>query len=87
MHIAQLFFLVKVPFLAVLKIKNGVWAYRHAHDVTLVTLILNIYGFVGLTSSVNRGYTDRQTGRLTDRLFSLHSIDNFFNFFTHVNPV
>ena len=44
------------------------WPYRHAHDVPLVTLILNIYGFVGLTSSVNRRYTDK--------LFTLYSIDN-----------
>ena len=29
--------------------QKGVWPYRHAHDVPLVTLILNIYGFVGLT--------------------------------------
>ena len=38
---------------------KGVWPYRHAYDVPLMTLILYIYiyiyiyGFVGLTSSVN----------------------------------
>ena len=26
----------------------GVWPYRYAYDIPLVTLILNIYGFVGL---------------------------------------
>ena len=28
--------------------QKGVWPYRHAYDIPLVTLILNIYGFVGL---------------------------------------
>ena len=28
-------------------IQKGVWPYRYANDVPLVTLILNIYGFVG----------------------------------------
>ena len=51
------FFMAEVPFLAFL-IKKGVWPYIHAYDVPLVTLILNIYGFMDLTSSVNHGQTD-----------------------------
>ena len=43
---APFFFLAKAPFLAFL-IQNRVWPYRDAYDVSLVTLILNIY--VGLT--------------------------------------
>ena len=31
-----------------LKIQKLVWPYRYAYDVPLVTLILNIYGFLGL---------------------------------------
>ena len=49
--VAPFFFLEKVTFLAFL-IQEGVWSYKHTHDVPLVTLILNIYGFVGLTSTV-----------------------------------
>ena len=60
MPVAQ-FFMAKVPFFFFIykKKKNyytkGVWPYRHAYDVPLMTLILYIYiyGFVGLTSSVN----------------------------------
>ena len=44
------FFLTKVPFLAFFLEYRKVWPYRHAYDVPLVTLILNIYGFVGLAS-------------------------------------
>ena len=41
--VAPLFFLEKVLFLAFLKIQKGVWPYRYAHDVPLVTLILTIW--------------------------------------------
>ena len=63
--LVPLFFLVKVTFLAIfLNIERGVWLYRHAHDVTLVTLILNIYIWVRGSnfnrSSLNLGHTDRQ---------------------------
>ena len=44
------FFLTKVPFLAFFLEFRKVWPYRHAYDVPLVTLIQNIYGFVGLAS-------------------------------------
>ena len=30
------------------KIQKGAWPYRYAHDVPLLTLILNIYRFVDL---------------------------------------
>ena len=30
------------------KIQNQMWPYRYAYEVPLGTLILNIYGFVGL---------------------------------------
>ena len=46
--VALFFFLEKVPFLAFFLIQKGVWPYKYAYDVPLVTLILNIYGFVGL---------------------------------------
>ena len=49
--VAPFFFLVKIPFLVCVfffKIQKGVWPYRYAYDVPLVTLLLNIYGFVGL---------------------------------------
>ena len=49
--VAPFFFMAKVPFLAFL-IQKGVWSYKYANDVPLVTLILNIYGVVGLNSSV-----------------------------------
>ena len=49
--VAPFFFSSKVPFLVFLNME-GVWPYRHAHDVPLVILILNIYGFMGLTSIV-----------------------------------
>ena len=44
------FFLAKVPFLVVVVflIQKRVWQYRYAYYVPLVTLILNIYVFVGL---------------------------------------
>ena len=29
-------------------LQKGVWPYRYAYDVPLVTLILILYGFVGL---------------------------------------
>ena len=42
-------FLTRVPFWAFFfKIQKGVWPYRYAYDIPLVTLILNIYGFVDL---------------------------------------
>ena len=43
--VAPFFFLVKVPSLNT----ERVWPYRYAYDIPLVTLIVNIYGFVGLT--------------------------------------
>ena len=42
------FFSGKSPVLGFLLNTEGVWPYRYAHDVPLVTLILNIHGFVGL---------------------------------------
>ena len=60
-HVAPFFFWQKYRFcLFGFLIQKGVWPYRYAYDIPLVTLILNIYGFVGLTSSVNRGFRDRQ---------------------------
>ena len=41
------FFSAKVPFLAFL-LQKGVWPYKYAYDIPLVTLILNICGFVGV---------------------------------------
>ena len=43
-------FLAKVQFLALknIYIQKGVWPYRYTYDSPLVTLILNIYDFVGL---------------------------------------
>ena len=49
--VAPISFLAKLSFLAFL-IQKGVWPYRSAHDAPLVTLLLNRYGFVGLTSIV-----------------------------------
>ena len=51
--VAPFFFLAKVPFwlfffFFFFLILEGVWLYSHAHDVPLVTLILNICGFVGV---------------------------------------
>ena len=47
--VAPLSYLAKVTFFGFLNTKRG-WPYRHAYDIPLVTLILNIYEFVGLTS-------------------------------------
>ena len=49
---APFFFLAKVPFWAFFLIQKGVWPYRYAYDVPLVTLILNVYRFVELTPTV-----------------------------------
>ena len=57
---APFFFLVEVPLLALFNTERCV-ANRHARDIPLVTLILNIYVLVGLTASVNRGHRDKQT--------------------------
>ena len=57
--VAPFFFLAKVPFWASSSFFFlGVWSYRYAYDVPLVTLILKIYGFLHPTSSMNQGYTD-----------------------------
>ena len=81
--VAPFFFLAKVPFLfvvvffgSVFFIKKGVWPYKYADDIPMVTLILNIYGILGLTSSMNTGHTDRRK----DRLFALYIIDKSFLF-------
>ena len=37
-------------------VQKGVWPYRYADDIPLVTLILNVYVLVGLIQL----YTDRQ---------------------------
>ena len=51
--LTPLFFLAKKPFLGLFfLIQKGVWPYGHAHDIPLVTLTLNIYGFMGLTSTI-----------------------------------
>ena len=61
MVLAPFFFLGKDTIFSFL-IQEGVWPYRYAHVIPLVTLILKIYGFgfVGLIA----GYTDRQTDKL-----------------------
>ena len=50
-----LFFLTEVPFFGFVffafLIQKKVWPYKCAYDVPLVTLILNIYEFVDLTSN------------------------------------
>ena len=50
--VAPSFFLAKAPILAFLK-ERSVCPYRHAHGVPLVTLILNVFGFVGLEKLVD----------------------------------
>ena len=69
--VATSFFQEKLPILAFL-IQEGVWPYRYAYDVSLVTLILNVYGFVGLTSTVPS--VNQRIYRPT-RLFTLYSIN------------
>ena len=50
--VAPFFLLAKVPFLFLVLIQKGVWCCTYAYDIPLVTPILNIYGFVGLISTV-----------------------------------
>ena len=47
-------FLIKKNFFYYFFYNMGVGPYRYAHNIPLVTLILNIYiyGFVGVTSTV-----------------------------------
>ena len=45
--LALFYFLRKVPFLAFLCIRKGVWPLGYAYDVTLVKHILDKYWFVG----------------------------------------
>ena len=40
--VAPFFFLSKVPFFFFFLVLKGVWPYRYAYDVPLVTLILNV---------------------------------------------
>ena len=49
--VAPFLFLAKVPFL-----NTGMQPCRYAYEVPLVTLILNIYGFVGQVQA-----TDQET--------------------------
>ena len=49
--IAPFFLLAKYHFELFL-IQKGVWPYIHDFDISLITLILNTYGFVGLTSTI-----------------------------------
>ena len=44
--VASFFVLAKYHFW--LFYTERVWPYRYAYDILLVTLVLNIYGFVGL---------------------------------------
>ena len=46
--VAPFFFLTKLPLLPFFYIE-GLWPYRHANDVSLDTMILNVCGFEGLT--------------------------------------
>ena len=52
--VAPFFSLAKVPFFGLFffGMQKGMWPYRHAYDIPLVTPILNIYGFVGPTSTI-----------------------------------
>ena len=46
---------LEVPFLAFFSLtheEKEVWPYRYADGIPLVALIIYIYGFVGLTSTV-----------------------------------
>ena len=52
-------------------IQKWVWPYRHAHDIHLVILILNIYGFVGLSPTVQASFVDTQRDKQTDEVFIL----------------
>ena len=45
------YFLAKVSFFGFFNTERGD-PYIHAHDVPLVTLILNIHGFMGLISTI-----------------------------------
>ena len=49
--VAPFFFSGKVPFVVFL-IQKGIWPYRHAYDIPLMTVIRNIYAFAGQTSTV-----------------------------------
>ena len=65
--VAPFFFYSKSTIWALL-VRKGVWPYGCAHNIHLVTLILNIYGFMSLTLTVQAWITDTRANRQTNYL-------------------